>query len=102
MSIRIDLSDLTSNLNLEAELNEIAVQEVVKKLALDLQAGLMLATPVDTGQARNGWQIAEAGDLTAVENMVPYIGVLNDGHSQQAPAGFVENVIDDVTKRPTK
>lgn len=96
--IRIDLSDLTANLNLEAELNEIVVEEVTKKLALDLQAGLILATPVDTGQARNGWQIEDAGELTVVQNMVPYIGVLNDGHSKQAPAGFVENVIDDVTK----
>lgn len=29
-----------------------------------------------------------------VSNNVPYIQVLNDGHSQQAPAGFVEAAIE--------
>lgn len=98
MKIKIDLSDITRNLNLEAELTEQLVADVVKKTALDLQAGLMLATPVDEGTARNGWQIDDAGEMTRVQNMVPYIGVLNDGHSKQAPAGFVENVIDDVVR----
>jgi hypothetical protein len=41
---------------------------------------------------------APAKDLAnkgaVVINAVPYIGILNDGHSQQAPAGFVQVAID--------
>lgn len=29
-----------------------------------------------------------------ITNNVQYIGMLNDGHSTQAPAGFVENAVD--------
>lgn len=97
-SFYIDISDLTDNFDLEAELTDTVIADVQTKLGLDLLNGLTMATPVDTGQARNGWQLAGEGDLTVVENRVPYIGKLNDGHSQQAPAGFIENVIDDVTR----
>ena len=32
--------------------------------------------------------------IIQVGNGVPYIGALNDGHSQQAPAGFVQRAIN--------
>lgn len=73
------------------------VEAEANKVATDLHAGLMLATPVDTGRARNGWQL-ELGAMPVVENQVPYIGVLNDGHSKQAPALFIEAEIARVTK----
>lgn len=99
-TIHIDISDLVSNLGLEADLTEQLIDDVHVKMGLDLQAGLMLATPVDTGEARNGWHSDTQGRQTVVENRVPYINRLNEGWSKQAPAGFVENVIDDVTRRP--
>lgn len=98
-SFKIDLSDLMGNLNLEADLNETTVKNVRKKMGLDLLAGLQLATPVDTGEARNSWQMEDGADQTVVESRSPYMGALNNGHSKQAPVGFIENVIDAVTKR---
>lgn len=98
MSIRIDLSDLTSNFVTDEQITEAWVDDIHTKMGLDLLAGLIVATPVDEGTARNGWQIAGTGQITTVENMVPYIGVLNDGHSKQSPAGFVESEIDKVTR----
>ena len=67
------------------------------KVMTDLHAGLMRATPVDTGQARNGWQLT-LGDDAVIENAVPYIGRLNDGHSKQAPKLFIEAEIKRVTR----
>lgn len=96
--IRIDLSDLTNNLDVEAQLNAEMVKQARDKMGLDLMAGLIQTTPVDTGRARAGWQLENEGDFAVVSNMVPYIGVLNDGHSQQAPAGFVENEMDRVAR----
>lgn len=48
------------------------------------------ATPVDTGFARDQWTIVYAGDSAKLFNPVPYIEKLNEGHSKQAPALFVE------------
>lgn len=98
-TFKIDLSDLTGNLNIEAELTDQAVSDARKKLGLDLLAGLQLATPVDTGEARNSWQLESTDDETVVQTSSPYMNRLNNGHSKQAPAGFIENVIDAVTKR---
>ena len=97
-TFRIDLSDLMSNLDLEAELTEEMIDDVQTKMGLDLLGGLVMATPVDTGAARNSWQMGGEGPVTYVESASPYMGRLNDGHSKQAPAGFIENVIDAVVR----
>lgn len=34
-----------------------------------------------------------AGNTVYISNNLEYIGALNDGHSQQAPAGFVEKAV---------
>lgn len=55
------------------------------------------STPGRQGQQQSGtasllgYRIG-LGDLFIV-NQVPYIGRLNDGHSRQAPAGFVQTAI---------
>lgn len=98
--IKIDISDLTNNLGLEADFNKQTYVDAAKKTALDIHAGLVMVTPVDTGRARNGWQLSADGNGgMTVENQVPYIEALNTGHSKQAPAGFIEQVIDDATRR---
>jgi hypothetical protein len=58
-------------------------------------------TPIDTGQARRGWQTRQ----NSVENRVPYIERLERGWSKQAPTGFVNQAISatiDKTKRIIK
>lgn len=52
-------------------------------------------TPVDTGNARGRWVVAELGDQIDIINDAPYIMRLNDGWSKQAAAGFIEACIDE-------
>lgn len=89
--MRVTVSGASENDHLKA------LREIEEKLLLDLHGGLVLATPVDTGRARAGWTV----DTTAlvIENNVEYIGKLNEGHSKQAPAGFVETEIDKIKLR---
>lgn len=96
------------------------IAHVCKMLVLEIDRELRRATPIDTGHARRNW-VASVGSrftgevdddaarqaglqqvlaytLTSgalwVSNIVPYIQRLNYGHSQQAPAGFVEAAVD--------
>lgn len=95
--MKLDLSDLTKNIAKDIALTEQQLVEYVQKTTLDVQRDLILATPVDTGTARRGWQATtptKPYEKGTVENNVEYIGKLNDGHSKQAPANFVENVVE--------
>lgn len=58
------------------------IENITEELALRIQA----RTPVDTGNARDGWNIVGKGDIV---NHVPYIQYLEYGHSNQAPAGMI-------------
>lgn len=97
-----------------------AATNVVRMLALEIDAELRKATPIDTGHARRNWissvgqpntqvandESAHAAGIQAVlsyqlasgalwvANAVPYIRALNYGHSKQAPAGFIERAVD--------
>lgn len=94
-----------------------------RKLALGALSGVVLRTPVDTGRARGNWMVSlgaarggesdnldKGGAATisagtaaigasqpfqqiVIENNLPYIERLNDGHSGQAPAGYVEDTL---------
>lgn len=96
------------------------VDKIVKQAAIAVDQAVVLATPVDTGRARGGWQVGLGGPSTEdlglldqsgaaaiarnngailtrrlgqdifISNNVEYIGFLNEGSSSQAPAGFVE------------
>jgi hypothetical protein len=61
---------------------------LIEELALRIQA----RTPVDTGNARDGWNI----DGDAIVNFVEYIQYLEYGHSQQAPNGMVRVTLAEV------
>lgn len=94
--MKIDFSDLTKNIKKDIALTEKQLVDYVVKTTLDVQRDLILATPVDEGTARRGWGATtptKPYESGAVENNVAYIGALNDGHSKQAPANFVENVV---------
>lgn len=103
---------------------EHAAGEMTRRTAVAVDTAVVMATPVDTGRARANWQagigapvegttedvsesgagaIAEAsskiagykgGSVIHITNNLPYIQALNDGHSAQAPAGFVEHAVD--------
>lgn len=97
MKFKFDVSDITRNIKVDDVLTKKQVTELTAKTTLDAHRELVLATPVDTGQARQGWEATtptEEGQVGIVENNVEHIVYLNDGHSKQAPTGFVEAIVD--------
>lgn len=120
----IDLNGIDNAIKkIDLELEKATIK-TVRTLALAIDQGLVLSTPVDTGRARGNWlpslnapilkadentndingsgAIAKMssllpsvkfGDTIYITNNLAYIGRLNDGHSAQAPAGFVEKAV---------
>jgi hypothetical protein len=72
-------------------LKEFADSEKKKEQALKQKLVKELAanTPIDTGEAREGWKLE--GDK--IVNPVDHIENLNDGSSKQAPAYFIEQTL---------
>ena len=96
------------------------VAQVMQMATVEFYRQVIISTPVDTGRARNGWNITiQAPSVTVppegqysmphieehglstiisvtleqviyITNRVPYIENLNNGSSQQAPARFAE------------
>ncbi|MAO23324.1 MAG: hypothetical protein CMJ25_21435 [Phycisphaerae bacterium] len=62
-------------------------------------------TPVRKGQAKRGWRkrnkydIDRKGKTTVMENRVPYIGLLDEGASRQAPRGMTDPAFRKLSKR---
>ena len=97
----------------------------VRKIALELFSRVILKSPVDTGRFRGNWQVAigalpngtldledrtgqatisaatartagvEAGDIIYLTNNLSYGPRLEEGYSQQAPAGMVALTIQE-------
>lgn len=76
--------------SVKPEIDKLAIQRsVARKLVNDLKA----ATPVDTGEARDGWHIKEDTGRIRIVNDVEHISVLNEGHSAQAGSRFIEATV---------
>jgi hypothetical protein len=72
------------------------VEQQFKIKTTKLVQDLKEATPVDTGLARDSWEIKFEDNLTAIiTNSQDYIQVLNSGSSKQAPRFFIERAILD-------
>lgn len=97
------------------------VERAVRRAATLIDTTLVVSTPVKTGRARANWlasinrprtdmpgpadakaalgrnqnvfKLFKAGQTIVIANNLPYIRKLNAGHSQQAPAGFVEKAV---------
>lgn len=95
------------------------MNRAVRKITLDAFSGVIMMTPVESGRARGSWQSAvgvvpdgtvelldpsgntviatvagvvdgmQAGDVIYLASNLPYIRRLEEGYSQQAPAGMV-------------
>lgn len=93
---------------------------IFRKIIIDLDSAVVLSTPVDTGRARGNWfpsltspsnavgdsvdksggnalgridgvaGSADVGDVAWLTNNLPYILVLENGSSKQAPQGMVD------------
>jgi len=76
------------------QLANVEIDELVNYAVDQLQ----IVTPVDTGEARQGWLTEERRQLdgyrgAVIANDVEYISYLNNGSSQQAPSFFIEQVL---------
>jgi hypothetical protein len=69
------------------------IQKFTAKVAQTFYEEVRRVTPIDRGRARRGWKLQRAGEKYVVENKVPYINVLEEGHSKQAPKGMIEPAI---------
>lgn len=92
---------------------------LVSTIVLETQTKLKEESPVDTGRFRGNWLISEdeidastyegdappyALEITAgkdyyITNSLPYAQRLAEGHSQQAPAGWVELIAAGIPER---
>ena len=86
---------------------EKAATMIFRGTSLSLFEKIVRRTPVDTGRARGNWMAginrpssdspgyesvvarARLGDSLFLTNNLPYIGVLENGSSEQAPHGMV-------------
>lgn len=109
--------------NKVGQFNDKAVKagtKIFQKTSFDMFAKIMKRTPVDTGRARNNWQMKvnraprsilggedksgskalsqaqnetnkiELGKTVYIVNNLPYAPILEDGSSSQAPQGMVK------------
>lgn len=115
--ITIGLSNLQNDIN--KEVDKFA-EKTTRANALDSVGKVKLATPVDTGAARNSWFIGynenyydeakgqpnpqsninvlqpkDKPQRIFVTNGVEYIKDLNEGNSKQAPQKFIESVFEE-------
>lgn len=116
MSFAIDLEKFT-------EAVEKNHNTVMKKVSFDMAKKIIKRTPVDTGRAKANWHVelnnqktfardetdktgasttaevmariskTKIGDSVFITNNLPYIEALENGHSDQAPAGMVKVTI---------
>ena len=114
MSVTTNASEFVHRMQIRAEEVLRGTERTVRATALAIDAALVTSSPVDTGRFRANWlasvgverfDIVEVGhaddksislagyrlgDAIYLQNNLPYGARLNQGHSKQAPAGFVE------------
>lgn len=80
------------------EMNLIAFEEIEDRVDYATKT-LRVVTPVDTGEARLGWdsKLVKNRDNELIDgsifNEVEHISYLNNGYSKQAPRYFIEQVL---------
>lgn len=113
----------TDQLEAFSKKSKIRMDQVVRKVLVDMTADLVRLTPVDTGHARSNWFFGyeppstidptalqsgspsfnrmnifaaalRAGGVFYITNNVPYILRLEFGSSQQAPNGMARITVD--------
>lgn len=113
------MSNFNADLARFIKKTDLAADVVVRKVALQVYAGVTKKTPVDTGRARANWNMSvgsvdysvdeeatkvqrpalKKGDgekAIYITNNLPYIQVLEEGSSTQAPNGMVEVTLNEV------
>ena len=85
---------------------ERSIERAVDALFSDINRDSKKITPIRTGYAKSQWRKVgkyRLGDSkTMVENLAPYIAVLDQGSSRQAPNGIVQPTLDKLMRRRTR
>lgn len=102
---------------------EKRMEQLLRVVVLDVDTRCKMESPVDTGRFRASWQVGEnaapggempegnysdmpaltrlnydketLGNVYSVHNNLPYAEPLANGHSNQAPAGWVQLIAKD-------
>lgn len=86
IGVKVDLAKIKGQHSaLLAKTRKAKSEEVLNRLKM--------ATPVDTGAARDSWIATEKDGKIQISNDKEYISNLNAGSSNQAPAHFVEKAV---------
>lgn len=98
--IKIDLKkrDFYAEIaRIQRDVKEIAEMEIQDRTIYTVNQ-LRTVTPVDQGEARDGWQYSYSRlfGVATISNEVEHIVYLNQGHSKQAPAYFIEQVLNTI------
>jgi hypothetical protein len=80
---------------------EQEIETIVKNTADDFERTVRAETPIRTGNARRNWQQSKRANKRGfeVENRVPYIERLEQGHSKQAPRGMIGPTLTKINRR---
>ena len=117
MAVTTNADEFVERMQIRAEQIRRNAERTVRATALAIDAAVVTASPVDTGRFRANWlpsvgverfdvvdvghaedtsgAIAgyQIGDVIYLQNNLPYARRLNQGHSAQAPAAFVERAV---------
>jgi hypothetical protein len=80
------------------------VSKDITGLSMELYQEIVRTTPRRTGTASRSWtkppKVAEDNyNVVVTTSPLPYIQPLEDGHSKQAPNGFIQPAIDKITRK---
>lgn len=65
----------------------------------EIYGQLVDQTPVDTGNCQSNWNIDFIGEDTCeIWNDTEYLSYLEDGHSSQARAGWIEAILNSASQ----
>lgn len=80
-----------------------AVENRTDAKARELFLRIKANTPVDTGAARDAWELRFEGDgfsrRAVISNPLPYVAELEHGSSSQAPVGIIGPSIREVSDK---
>lgn len=94
-----DIAAMLSTKELEKAVKEVS-QDLATDIFVELTAPPPTGTPVDTGAARDSWQIDLSIEAAPeVYSTSPYMNRLNNGHSDQSPSGFIDAAVDRILNK---
>ena len=100
LKLRIDTSDVQTEVNFWNGANVLTRRIIWKTLRVKTMKAIGIVKqqmPVDTGRARADWGSSPEFNESELETVhgsrLVYVPFLNEGWSQQAPAGFIDAIV---------